>query len=155
MDASIILEWCNPWPRCHLPYLCKPAVVIVTSFSLWRLAPSRRSVLRRRSQPPFSSWCHSHCDVIHYWAGHAHHYGCKNVRTDTLPCLIYKDLPGGINVALNATHASFRPPEPTTQMTSRLVQPCLHSSWHSVVKHAGEGSSPQNHPFPLGIWTPI
>jgi len=40
-----------------------------------------------RSQPPFSLWRHSHCDVIRYWACHAHRYG----RTDTLPRLIYKD----------------------------------------------------------------
>jgi len=36
------------------PYFHKPAIAIVTSFSL------------RRSQPPFSLWRHSHCDVIRY-----------------------------------------------------------------------------------------
>jgi len=41
------------------PYLHKPAIVIVTSFSLWR---------------------HSHCDVIRYWTGHAHRYG-RTLRT--------------------------------------------------------------------------
>jgi len=35
------------------PYLHKPAIVTVTSFSLWR---------------------HSHCDLICCWAGHAHRY---------------------------------------------------------------------------------
>jgi len=56
------------------PYLQKPAIVIVTSFSLWR--HSRGSRLRR-SQPAsqlFSLWRHSHCDVICYWAGHAQRY---------------------------------------------------------------------------------
>jgi len=57
------------------PYLHKPALVIVTSFSLWRLAPiaalassfplwrhCHYNILRlRRSQPPFSLWRHSHC----------------------------------------------------------------------------------------------
>ena len=70
------------------PYLHKPAIVIVTSFSLWRLALWRSW----RSQPPFSLWRHSHCDVIHYWAGHDQCYGCTNVRMDTLPHLIYKDI---------------------------------------------------------------
>jgi len=41
------------------PYLRSP-IITVTSFSLWRL---------------------SHCDVIRYWAGHAHRYGRTNVRT--------------------------------------------------------------------------
>jgi len=41
---------CHQSPRLH-----KPAIVIMMSFSLWR---------------------HSHCDVIHSWAGHAHRYGC-------------------------------------------------------------------------------
>jgi len=59
-------------------YVHKPATVIVTSFSLWRLAPIRRW---RRSKPPFSLWCHSHCDVIRYWAGHAHRYWRTDVRT--------------------------------------------------------------------------
>jgi len=31
-----ILERCIPWSHCQSPYLHKPAVVIVTSFSLWR-----------------------------------------------------------------------------------------------------------------------
>jgi len=51
------------------PYLHKPAIVTVTSISLW--CHSRVSRLRR-SQPPFSLWRHSHCDVIRYWAGHAY-----------------------------------------------------------------------------------
>jgi len=73
---------------CHQsPYLHKPSIVIVTSFSLWCLAPIRRS---QRSQPPFSLWRHSHCDVIRYWAGHAHCYGRTNVHMHTLPRLIIK-----------------------------------------------------------------
>jgi len=50
-------------------------VCIMTSFSLWRLSRLRRS------QPTFSLWLHSHCDVIRYWAGHANRYGRRNVRT--------------------------------------------------------------------------
>jgi len=61
--------------------LSQPAIVIVTSFSLWRAS------CLRHSQLPFSLWRHSHCDFICYWAGHAHRYGHTNVRTDTLPCL--------------------------------------------------------------------
>jgi len=38
------------------PYLHKPAIVVVTSFSIWR--HSRVSRLRR-SQPQFSLWRHS------------------------------------------------------------------------------------------------
>jgi len=41
------------------PYLHKPAIVIVTSFSLWHLS-------LRRSQPPFSLWRHSSHDLIRY-----------------------------------------------------------------------------------------
>jgi len=62
------------------PYLQKPAIVNVTSFSLWR--HSRGSRLRP-SQPAsqlFSLWRHSHCDVIRYWAGHAQRYG-RTLRT--------------------------------------------------------------------------
>jgi len=45
----------------------------VTSFSLSRL---------RHSQPASQlfSWRHSHCDVIHYWAGRTQHYG-RSLRT--------------------------------------------------------------------------
>jgi len=67
----------------QLPYLYKPAIAIVMSFSLWCLSRLRCS------QPPLSLWLHSYCDVIHYWAGHNHYYG----RTATLPCLIHKDMP--------------------------------------------------------------
>jgi len=56
----------------QLPYLHKPAIIIMTSFSLWRY--SRISRLRR-SQPPFSLWRHSDYDAIRYWAGHAQRYG--------------------------------------------------------------------------------
>jgi len=81
------------------PYLQKPAIVIVTSFSLWHLAPTAltapghimTSFSWRRLAPTalaapvliltsFSLWRHS--------LGHAHRYR----RTDTLPRLIYKDL---------------------------------------------------------------
>ena len=65
------------------PYLHKPAVVIVTSFSLWRLAPTALLALAA----PFSLWRHSH-----YWAGHAHRYGGTYGSTDILPRLIYKDI---------------------------------------------------------------
>jgi len=60
------------------PYLHKPAIVIVMSFSLWRHSCVSRV---RRSQPPFSLWRHSHYDVICYWAGHAHRYGRTYVRS--------------------------------------------------------------------------
>ena len=46
------------------PYLHKPASVIMIIF-----------LAIRRSQPPFSLWRHSHCDVFRYRAGHAHRYG--------------------------------------------------------------------------------
>jgi len=65
---------------CQSPYLHKPAVVIVMSFSLWRLAPTAYG-----ARSP-----HYHCDVFRYWAGHAHCYG-RTYVTDTVACLIYKD----------------------------------------------------------------
>jgi len=34
----------------------------------------------RRSQPPFLLWRHSYCDIIRYWAGHAHCYS-RTLRT--------------------------------------------------------------------------
>ena len=55
-------------------YLHKPAIVIVMSFSLRRLAPMALAA-------PVPLWRHSHCDVIRYWAGHAHRYGHTNVHT--------------------------------------------------------------------------
>jgi len=57
------------------PYLHKPAIVIVTSFSLWRLAPTALAtpVLIMTS---FSLWRHS---------------PLRAYVTDTLPCLIYND----------------------------------------------------------------
>jgi len=60
----------------QLPYLHKPAIIIDV-ISLWR--HSRVSRLRR-SQPPFYLWCHSHYDVICYWAGHAQRYR-RTLRT--------------------------------------------------------------------------
>jgi len=55
--------------RRQSPYLHKPAIVIVTSFSLWR---------------------HSHYDVI--GATPTVTDVRTNERTDTLPRLIYKDI---------------------------------------------------------------
>jgi len=57
------------------PYLHKPAIVIVTSFSLWRLAPTALAtpVLIMTS---FSLWRHS---------------PLRAYVTDTIPRLIYKD----------------------------------------------------------------
>jgi len=49
-------------------------------------ARGSRSPRYHRSQPPFSLWRHSHCDVIRYWAGHAYRYG-RTYVTDTLPRL--------------------------------------------------------------------
>jgi len=70
--AWYTLEQCNPWPHvANRHNLHNTAIVIVTSFSLWR--HSRVSRLRR-SQPSFSLWRHSHRDVIRYWGVHAHHY---------------------------------------------------------------------------------
>jgi len=37
----------------------------------------------RLSQPQFSLWRHFHCDVIRYWAGHAHRYGRTYVYVRT------------------------------------------------------------------------
>jgi len=63
------------------PYLHKPAIAIVTSFSIWRLAPTAlvAPVLIMMS---FSLWRHS----LLSWP-RPPLYG----RTDTLPRLIYKD----------------------------------------------------------------
>jgi len=72
----IITRALEPVATCRQsPYLHKPAIIIMTSLSLWR---------------------HSHCYVIRYEAGHAQRYGrtlrsLRYVRTDTLPRLIYKD----------------------------------------------------------------
>ena len=52
--------------------------------------------------------------------------------------------------ALRVTHASFSPPELTTQTASRSVQPFLHSSRGSVAGHAGHALPPQNYPFSGG-----
>jgi len=94
------LKRCNPWPHVRVN------ISISRLLSLWRHSHYAISCLRRswRSQPPFSLWrgTHSpcshmmslwlcHCDVIRYWAGHAHRYGPTYV-TDTLPRLIYRDL---------------------------------------------------------------
>ena len=38
-------------------------------------------------------------------------------------------------ICLHVTHASFHPPESTIQMASRLVQPFMHSSWQSLIRH--------------------
>ena len=62
---------------CQSPYLHKPSIIIMTLFSLWRLAPTALAapVLIIAS---FSLWLH------YYWAGHAQHDGRTNV-----PRLIY------------------------------------------------------------------
>ena len=75
------------------PYLHKAAIVIVTSFSLWRYSRPARPVPAshghavRLIMTSFSLWRHWH---------HAHPYGRTNERTnertDTLPRLIYKDV---------------------------------------------------------------
>jgi len=89
-DAIAIIERCNyPWP-----HVANRHISISQLLSLWRhshydICRLRRS---RRSQPPFSLWRHSHCDVIRYWTGHAHRYGRTNLRTDTLPHIIYEDV---------------------------------------------------------------
>ena len=65
------------------PYLHKPAIVIVTSFSLWRLA---RTALAAPLliMTSFSLWRHS---LLSWPRPPLRTY----VRTDTLPRLIYKD----------------------------------------------------------------
>jgi len=69
ITVSVVLERCNPWPHVADRHISTSHLL-----SLW--PHSHYDVSRlRRSQPPFSLWRHSHCDVIHYWAGHAHHYG--------------------------------------------------------------------------------
>jgi len=73
------------------PYLHKPAIVIVTSFSLWR--HSRVSRLRRSQLP-------SHYDVILIVTSFATELVTPTVtdvstlRTGTLPRLIYRDAGG-------------------------------------------------------------
>ena len=44
-------------------------------------------------------------------------------------------------------YAPFGPPESTSQMANESVQPFLHSSWQSVIRHA---HSPNNCPFTWG-----
>jgi len=63
------LERRNPWPHVNNRHIS-----ISQLLSLWRHSHYGVSCLRR-SQPTFSLWRNSHCDVIRYWAGHAHHYG--------------------------------------------------------------------------------
>jgi len=74
--AFILTRAVQPVATCHqLSYLHKPAILIVTSFSLWHHS---RGLHLRGLQPAiqlFSLWRHSHCDVIRYWAGHAQCYG--------------------------------------------------------------------------------
>jgi len=75
VSVLLLLERCNPWP-----HVANRHIFISQLLSLWR--HSHYDILRLwRSQPPFSLWRHSHYDVIRYWAGHAHCYGCTNVRT--------------------------------------------------------------------------
>jgi len=69
------------------PYLHKPAVIIMTSFSLWcHLHVSRRRLWC--SQPLFSLWRH----LLLSWPGPALRTYIMYVRTDTLPRLLYKDI---------------------------------------------------------------
>jgi len=49
----------------------------------------------------------------------------------------------------HSVHASLGPPESKSRAASRSLQPFLHSSRQSVCTF-----SPQNCPFPWGIWTP-
>jgi len=77
--------------NCKSAHVANRRISISHLLSLWR--HSRHDVSRlRRSQHPFSLRRHSHCDVIRYWAGHAHRHG-RTYITDTLPRLIglYKD----------------------------------------------------------------
>jgi len=73
---------------CHQsPYLCpvpsatKTAIITVTSFA----------TKGRATRTAHAYGALSHYDVFCYCAGHAQRYGRSNVRTDTLPHLIYKD----------------------------------------------------------------
>jgi len=81
--VSIVLEQCNPWP-----HVANRHISISQLLLLW--CHSYYDVSRLRRSQPRSQWRHSHCDVIHYWAGHAHRYGRPYV-TDILPGLTYKD----------------------------------------------------------------
>jgi len=62
------LERCNPWPHVAHRHISTSQLL-----SLWRHSHYAVSRLRR-SQSPFSLWRYSYCDVIRYWAGHAHRY---------------------------------------------------------------------------------
>jgi len=74
-SLQAVLERCNPWPHvANRHYLYKPAIVIVTSLSLWRDARSPRS----------------HYDVALIVPSFAHRNGRTSV-TDIWPRLIYKD----------------------------------------------------------------
>ena len=69
-NNSINTRAVQPVATCRQsPYLHKPAIVVVTSFSLWRLAPTALAA------PVLIMTSFSFCDVIRYWAGHIHHYG--------------------------------------------------------------------------------
>ena len=64
----VFSERCNPWP-----HVANRHISISQLLSLRR--HSHYDVIRLgRAQPPFSFWRQSHCDVIRYWTGHAHHY---------------------------------------------------------------------------------
>jgi len=47
-------------------------------------------------------------------------------------------------------HASLGPPESKTQTASRSVQPFLHSSCQSVIRHVGACPAPSKLPLPMG-----
>ena len=99
------------------PYLHKPATVTVTSFSLWRLVPTALAA-------------RSHYDVILIvtLATELATPTVTDVRTDTLPRLIYKDLPGSPMCTPHLIHGSLGPPECKYQTASGLVQRFLHIS---------------------------
>jgi len=83
-DTLTILERCNPWPHVANRHISKSHCDV----SLSRLG---------RSQPAsqlFTLWCHSHSDVIRYWAGHAQRYGRTYVTCVRTPYRVeYKKMP--------------------------------------------------------------
>jgi len=88
-----ILERCNPWPHVANRHISiRRLTGYGTSFSLW----DHSCVLRlRRSQPPFSLWRHS----LLSWPCSALWTYVTYVRTDTLPCLIYKEYKDSLSLS--------------------------------------------------------
>ena len=99
-------------------FSCKPAIVIVTSLSLWRLVPTALAA-------PFPLRRHSHYNVSGTRSPHFHYHiilivtsfatelatpAVADVRTyvtDTLPCLIYKDAVSKHANKQNSEHERF------------------------------------------------